>query len=212
MKLINKKSFYLVLAAILGYWAFEIITMILSLSNIDKAVEDMLNNPVYGGVYAELGEDAIKSTITTSAIMGTLIVVGLSSIFLFKLLGHRKTPKKGTYLTVLLVFACIIGGFSIINLIGGDFSSLVTIAILGLIVAAYAIQKNDNLTPYAASSQPYGANPYGGQPYQPPYGQSPYGQPPQNGQQGPFTGPYQPPQNPYGDPYRPQPPDNKNNR
>lgn|GEM_PF-4869309 len=181
MKLINKKAFYLILAAIIGYWAFQLVSLIINISDAEGFAQNIMDT--LGSLSAEIDMGIYKNTYIVFLVIGFLVSVGLSSIFLIKLLSHKKTPKKGTYLTVLLVFACIIAGFNLISLLMGSLLSLPTFVITGLAIAGYAIQKNDRLTPYAPPTQPF----YGyGQQQPPPYGQQPYGQ-----QQ-----PNQPPQQP----------------
>lgn len=197
-KLINKKAFYLVLAALLSYWAFQLFSLIYNVVNIDASVDSSIE--LLGVTYTAAQRESLKTTTLALTIIGFIIVIGLSSIFLFKLLGHRKRPMKGTYLTVLLVFACIIGGFNLITLFSGNILSLIPIAIFGLAVAGYVIQKNEKPAPFAPPPQFAGP----GQQYPPQY-------PPQYGAQYPFAPTQNIQQNPYANPYQQQPPPGEDN-
>ena len=212
MKLINKKAFYLLLASIIAYWTYQLLNVIITFATIDKVTA------IPSGVeslYSSLEE--YKSFTKTGAIIGAVIIIGLSSIFFFKLMGHRKQPKIGTYITVLLVFACIIGIFGIFGLTSGNLLSLFSLVIMGLVIAGYVLQKKEPVAPmpqYAAPNQyPYGQpNPYG----DPNQQQNPYAQPNPYANPNPYgqPNPYNQPQNPYGQPPNPygtyNPPDNNN--
>ena len=210
MKLINKKAFYLIFAAIITHWSVQILNVIIAVADSPSA----------------------KGTLIIIFGLVALIEIGLSSIFFFKLLAHRKQPKEGTYLTVLLVFACIIGGINLIRFLNGNVGSwynvilfLILFAVIGLIIAGYVVQRKTPVTQmpqYAAPNQyPYGQPPYGqptyGNPNQP---QNPYGQPnnPYYQQPNPYVPPYSQPtpntppapheqqnNNPQANPYNTQP-------
>ena len=210
MKLINKKAFNLIFAAIMTYWGYLLLNLIISIATAD-AMATSMNETLGGSLYT-------AGTVIGSAVFSTLLGGGLSSIFFFKLLGHRKQPKIGTYITVLLVFACIIGGIAFFDLILGNFWALISLVIMGLVIAGYVLQKKEPIAPmpqYAAPNQyPYGQpNPYGDPNQQNPYAQpNPYANPNPYGQ----PSPYNQPQNPYGQPQQPNPygtynpPDNNN--
>lgn len=198
MKLLNKKSFILLVAGFAAYWLYQIITFIVSLADIDAQIARQAE------LYETLGldTDGLRGIVIGTSIFSLLIVIGLTSIFFFKALAHRKTPKKGTYLTVLLVFIIIFAALGLIDLISGIFTVFIVWAFYALFIAAIVIQKS-NKTPFVQPDQPYYGQPY---PPNAPYGPNPYGQQNPYQQPNPYgqqpQGPYgQQPQNPYRNEY-----------
>ncbi|GHV00893.1 hypothetical protein FACS1894211_09410 [Clostridia bacterium] len=228
MKLLNKTSWYMLLGGFIAYWVYGFVGMLITLGNAAAQAQSMLDAYDRLGVNTGLTAESIRSVVVTFAVIGFLITVGLSLIFFFKALSHRKTPQRGTYLTVLLVFLIIFAVFGLFSLIVGTYLVLIDYVIYGVMIAAIYLQRS-NKTPvvqpplpvyYGQPMTPPNADPYQQNPYQPnqqnsyqqnPYRQNPYGQQPnpyQQNQQSPYgqnpyqapvnPNPYQSQQNPYG--------------
>ncbi|MDR1093799.1 MAG: hypothetical protein LBL66_06590 [Clostridiales bacterium] len=208
MKLLNPKSFILLMSGFGAYFLYLLTDMVLTFVNLDALIAVQLD--AYAQFGLEINAQSIRGLLVFSVIFAFVIVAALVSIFIVKALSHRKTPKTGAYLTVLLVFAILYAVSGFFSLIGGNYLILIAYAGYGLLIAAVALQKSGK-TPFVqppappAYQQPFAppnGNPYQQNPYQNPYRQEPN---PYQQQQSPYRNPYRRDPNPY-QPDPPQPP------
>jgi len=210
MKLLNKKSFILFMVGFGLYWLAILLNFISGLAAVGS-IEPTAT--AYNGVDISLAVSVLKGIVIAVVIIDFIAGLGLSLMYFFFVMRHRKKPKK-TYVTVLLVFICITAFFLVINLLvnsasallartsgAGLTASIIELAACACGIVACAIQMSGK-TPLAAPSTPVYTQPYvpsnvppqfnpytqSGSAYQQnPYGQpNPYGQNPYavNSQQG----------------------------
>lgn len=110
MKLLRKKSLILLIIGLVLYWINRIGYFIYK-SQIDSEIFDQIASSTTKEI-----ADFLQSAYTLFMLFGVIISVGLSMIFFFKAIIHRKHAKTGTYLTVLKVFDIIFMVFSILTL------------------------------------------------------------------------------------------------
>jgi len=206
-KTLCQKAFRLLLIGLLGLLALSIVSGIVSIA-VPPTVEDFeMMQEIYAdlGLYDNTTYEDFVDTNRTGSIFILVVSVAIYGLFLGFLLKHKKSPGKGTYITVLMVFnviAILFGAFTLITSImpPSDVLSIVTglpsLACNVLIILGYAAQKS-YIPPVPPASNPYGhqqpypyypPNPY---PPQYPQGNNPYGQQP----------PYPPGNNHNNDPF-----------
>ena len=133
------------------YWAGVIVNYVFALLFAAKQISVLYDLSVkYGGM--EIIADFVWVVVICVSILALLFFIGLSLIFFLKALSHRKKPKKGAYLIVLLVFTII---FAVIGIavLAESYYAFINFASYVLIITAITLQISDK-TSYASSPEP----------------------------------------------------------
>jgi len=133
---LNKKSFYIL--AIVYIVAFINITagMIFTFVTLDTQVANMLAMYVGTPFEGMISEDMIRSLFMIIGVIVIIIAGIYYGLMLYFVFSHRRRPRKGRYLIVMIVFAIlglIFGGIGFITMRSVSTFDLVT-GIIGLIL------------------------------------------------------------------------------
>ncbi|MCL2848295.1 MAG: hypothetical protein FWE13_06105 [Firmicutes bacterium] len=133
---LNKKSFYIL--AIVYIVAFINITagMIYAFITLDAQIASMIAMYEDMGMGGMVSEEMIRSLFMIIGIIAIVIAGIYYGLVLYFVFSHRRKPRKGRYLIVILVFAIlglVFGGIGFIAMRSGSTFDLIT-SIIGLIL------------------------------------------------------------------------------
>jgi len=150
MRKLDKKVFYILLPALIGAALFLIITNgIIPLVNIEAEVAEQLELFESFGMaelYSQVGIDLeamMYTVIPLTAVFMMIIPAAFYALMLFFLFRHKKAPRQGIYLIILLilnVLGALVNGLSLLlNFIPPFDLWLFFLALIGLILNAAVI-------------------------------------------------------------------------
>jgi len=153
MTRLNKKAFKILLTVMIISVISLIVNMAVSFATIDSQIAVQMES--FAELNFEVDEAMIRSSAIPTLILTMLLGLTYYGLMIYFLLSHNKKPRKGRYLTVMLVLSIIALVimpcaliFTLFNFDAFTFiSGIFTVIILIVMIVGIRIHRNDPRPP-----------------------------------------------------------------